>query len=150
MFPFQKEIQKIEQLSAVCSYPYKVIPLSEEAKFYSVVYLKRKKSSGLKLPLSKQDYALLDDEALSSHPFSGQLTFYYDDPKESEEARHQLVKQHAVRNMARSRVKGFSSDVTTSVQSKFLKEGKDYEIQVGDKVVHQQGKELTFDDIKPL
>lgn len=151
MHAFEKELKKREMLTPAFSYSYKVVPLSDQAKFYYAVYLKRRITSGLHLPVSKVDLALVNEKNLAKHPFSGQLMFYYEDPKETAEIHETMVREHALQNMARSTVSGFShKDVSIKKYIADLVEGTDYRIEIGERVIYEQPKTLTFDDIKAL
>lgn len=144
MHAFEKEIAKTEMLTPVCSYPYKVIPLSDQAKLAFALF---NKNSG---PLERTTAAFLKKYLnVEKGPFVGKMTFYYEESNET--VRKSETKQLAIWNMAESWVPGIFH--THSGKSSFytaLAEGKDYKVEVGEKIVHEQPKALTFDDIKAL
>ncbi|PLR79702.1 hypothetical protein CVD25_06490 [Bacillus canaveralius] len=146
MYPFEKEIAKREMLAIVCSYPYKVIPLSDRAKLAFALF---NKNSG---PLEKTTAAFFEKYLnVEKEPFVGQVSFYYDDPYESEGSLKRTTKERAIWWMAENWVSGIThpnSDRGTFFAS--LTEGEDYKVEVGEKIVHEQPKALTFDDIKAL
>lgn len=147
MYSFEKEIAKREMLHPVVSYPYQVVPISEQAKLHFGLTVKK---SG---PIEKLVNLFKKGEELTEFPFVGQRTFFYDDPKESEQDRIQAVKQLAQFNMARHGVRGISyKDPHWDLKSfnATLREGEDYKIQVGEKIVHEQPKTLTWDDVEAL
>lgn len=92
-------------------------------------------------------------EEADEHPFVGKRTFFHDDPNESEETRIEATKVLAKFSMARYGVRGISytghgySYVSLNAS---LSEGEDYKIIVGEKIIHEQPRYLTFDDIKAL
>lgn len=140
MHAYQKEIAKREMLNLVCSYLYKVTPLSDQAKLFFAIF---NKNSG---PIEKITPSFLEKYLkVDRKPFVGKISFYYD---ETDEAK---VKSLAVWNMAESCVPGInhpnSGKKTTYAP---LEEGKDFKVEVGEKIIHEQPKPLTFDDIRDL
>ena len=150
MFAFEIEIAKREQLNLRFSYPYKVVPLSERAKFNFYNHLKT--GSGLQLPVTNKMIAeVLTEENLARYPFGGKMDFYYNDTKETESVRVQMVKELAIWNLSNRRVGGFdhkNSGVISKVAS--LVEGVDYRIEIGDKTSYPEPAELNYDGIKAL
>jgi hypothetical protein len=146
MHSFEKEILKREMLHPVASYPYKVIPLTNKAKLSFSLFNKRNGELERSNAELFKKYLNVD-----KFPFVGQMTFYYDDPKESEEVRKELTKDLAIRNMAERWVPGVTHvDVKKSTGFGALIKDEDYTIEVGEKITHEQPKTLTFADIKAL
>lgn len=150
MFAFEIEIAKREQLNKMFEYPYKVIPLSERAKFIFYKYLKM--GSGLALNVTNKMIAeVLTEKNLSRYPFTGKRAFYYNDTKETESVRVQMTRDLAIWGLARSHIEGFDhrgSFVISRVPP--LVEGVDYRIEIGDKVTYAEPAELNYDGIKAL
>lgn len=150
MFGYEIEIARREALFPFYSYPYKVVPLSENAKLS--FYVRMLKKSSMQLPVTaKMLSEVVTEENLSLHPFSGKLTFFYDDPKQTESTRIEMARKHAVRNLAEGRVSGFNyqdSGIKTYVAD--FTEGVDYRIEIGEKIVHEIPGELSYDVIKAL
>jgi hypothetical protein len=146
MSTFEVEVQKREKLYPLFSYPYQVIPLTDQAKIAFALF---KKDRG---PI-EGNYANLIKKYLKADkvPFKGQATFCYEDPKETEENLISSVKELANFNMAERSVPGISSPLSGKrTYYVALTEGEDYKIEVGEKIVHEQPKILSFDDIKAL
>jgi predicted nucleic acid-binding Zn ribbon protein len=146
MHAFQREIQKREMLSPVFSYPYKVIPISEQAKVAFSLFNKR---NGL---LEKTHAELIKKYLnVEKFPFIGNMTFYYEDSNETEEQHKAATKELAIKNMADRWVPGVHHpDVKKNTNYVDLHEGTDFEIEIGEKVVYEQPDVLTFEDIKAL
>lgn len=141
----QNEVMKRERLYPVYSYPYKVVPLSEQGKLAFAHYANERGSV-------KEVWTLVkDNPALDKQPFVGECSFYHDDPKESEEALKSVTIEHAIWNMAEKGVPGISH-MHSGRRSYYvaLKRGEDYEVIMGEKVAHDPPKELSFNDIKAL
>ncbi|MBP1944633.1 hypothetical protein [Cytobacillus luteolus] len=146
MYTFEKEILKREMLVPVCSYEYKVIPLSDSAKTAFALFNKRNGELERNRADLHKKYLKLDE-----FPFAGQRTFYYEDPQESEETRKVMVKELAIMNMADRWVPGISHhEIKKGTGWAPLIEGTDFVVEIGEKIVHEKPKNLTFDDIKAL
>jgi hypothetical protein len=150
MFAFEIEIAKREQLNLRFKYPYKVVPLSERAKLIAYRYLKT--GSGFDMNTTNKMIAeVLTEENLARYPFTGKMAFFYNDTKETDSVRVQIVKDLAIWGLSRSRVEGFDhrdSFVISKVAP--LVEGIDYRIEIGDKVTYPEPAELNYDGIKAL
>lgn len=146
MRTFEKELAVKEAQTMVCSYPYKVIPLTEQAKLAFALYSKKRGPADEKNAIVIKKYLDMD-----KHPFVGRKGFYYDDPSEPEEKRKAETKDHAIWLMTESNVPGISHrNSGKRTYYRELYEGVDYEIQVGEKIIHNQPERLTFEDIKTL
>lgn len=152
MSPYEVQLKKEERLYPECSYTYQIKPLSEWAEVEFAKHFKRKGKGGLQLPVTKDEKKhYLTDEYLSEHPFSGTATLYYDNPNDSKSSRVDLVKDCANLNMARHFIVGFrDTRLHIRLNTPIMKEGKDYEIIVSDKITHDKPNPMTFDDIKAL
>lgn len=150
MFAFEIEIAKREQLNLRFEYPYKVIPLSERAKFIFYKYLKT--GSGLALNTTNKMIAeVLTEKNLARYPFTGKRAFYYNDTKETESVRVQMTRDLAIWGLARSHIEGFDhsgSFIISKVAP--LVEGVDYRIEIGEKISYPEPAELNYDGIKAL
>ncbi|MFD2118162.1 hypothetical protein ACFSTH_11690 [Paenibacillus yanchengensis] len=144
MFAFEKEIAEREMLTPVCSYSYQVISISDQAKLNFGLSLKKRG------PIEKLVDLFKKGEKLNDYPFVGQITFFHDDLNEK---RIEETKELAQLNMARYGIKGINYTENGFNYVSFnasLREGKDYKIKVGEKIIHEQPRKLTFDDIKVL
>ncbi|APH07213.1 hypothetical protein [Bacillus weihaiensis] len=146
MRPYEKEILRREMISLVYSYPYKVVPLSDDAKLAFALFNKQRG------PIPPNAAEVIKKYLnLEKPPFIGQMSFYYDDPNESEDARMIMTKELAIKKMAECWVPGISHvDSLRKNSYPPLKEGSDFTIEVGKKIIHDQPLTLTFDDIKAL
>jgi hypothetical protein len=146
MSEFNKELSKREMITPVCSYPYKVVPLTDQAKLGFAMFNKK---SG---PVERSNAEVIKKFLnMDKPPFIGQRTFYYDDPNETEEQRKNETKELAIWRMAESWVPGIShpkSDRKNAYTT--LVYDRDYTIEVGEKIIHEQPERLTFEDIKAL
>lgn len=151
MFAFEIEIAERELLNPLFSYPYKVVPLSEQAKLNFYEYLKPR---GPLMPIIHQRITeVLTEKNLARYPFVGKREFYYNNTRQTESVRIEMVKQLAILNLTRSDVAGFShkdSIITTIGGYASLVEGVDYRIEIGDKVTYPEPAELNYDGIKAL
>lgn len=151
MFDYEIEIARREQLFPYYSYPYKVVPLSENAKMSFYTYMLRNGSRQLMAITKKMIAEVVTEENLSLFPFSGKLSFFYDDQKQTESVRIEMAKKHAIQTLTRYSVSGFNyqdSGITTYVAD-FI-EGVDYRIEIGEKIVYKRPGELSYDVIKAL
>lgn len=150
MFDYEIEIARREALFPFYSYPYKVVPISENAKLS--FYVRMLPTNGMLLPVTAKMLAtVVTEENLARHPYSGKLTFFYDDPKQTERTRIEMARLHAVWSMANARVGGFSHEsIQVSGGIAALKEGVDYRIEIGEKIVYKRPGELSYDVIKAL
>lgn len=150
MFGYEIEIARREALFPFYSYPYKVVPLSENAKLS--FYVCMLKTNSMRLPVTEKMISeVVTEENLDLHPFSGKLTFFYDDPKKTENTRIEMARKHAIWNLAAGGVSGFNyqdSGIKTYVAD--FTEGVDYRIEIGEKIVYQIPGELSYDVIKAL
>lgn len=130
---YKKRIRNLEQQTPLFAYPYQIIPISRDGEF-----------------------------ALEDKQLTGEYVFQFDDPGESETQEIEIVKDGAVRHLAFQKVPGVRHRDQTSkgyiinlkgrgnrVKSR-LEVGIDYEIIVGEKIILEPVKKLTFDDIKTL
>ena len=150
MFAFEIEIAKREQLNLRFEYPYKVIPLSERAKRIAYKYLKMGNGFDFNTT-NKMISEVLTEKNLARYPFTGKMAFFYNDTKETESVRVQMVKDLAIWGLARSHVEGFShknSGIISNAAS--LVEGVDYRIEIGDKTSYPEPAALNYDGIKAL
>jgi hypothetical protein len=150
MFDYEIEIARREQLFHFYSYPYKVVPISDRAKQSFYVYMLP--TRGPLMPITgKMISEVVTEENLARYPFSGKLTFVYDDPKQTESTRIEMARMHAIWSMANSGVDGFSHpDLRIKSYVAVLTEGIDYRIEIGDKIVYKRPAELSYDVIKAL
>lgn len=103
MHAFEKEIAKKEMLSIACSYPYQVIPISEQAKAnFGLFNKKRGPIERFKDFLARN----VTEEKMQVFPYKGQMSFYFDDPDET--TRIAEVKNFVQWNMARFGVPGIN------------------------------------------
>lgn len=150
MFDYEIEIARREQLFHYYSYPYKVVPISERAKQSFYIYMLPTRGP-LRPITAKMISEVVTEENLARHPFTGKLSFFYDDPKQTESTRIEMARMHAIWSMAKSRVEGFShKDVWIKSYTAALIEGTDYRIEIGEKIVHKRPAELSYDVIKAL
>lgn len=150
MYAFEKKIAELEMLRLAVSYPYQVIPLSDQGKLHFGIYNKKRGPIERIKDLFKNH---MTNEKMEKFPFKGQIDFYYDDPIESEAGRIAAVKELARFNMARNGVAGISykgKGIDVKPLNKTLREGEDYSIEVGAKIIHEYPPALTFDDVKSL
>lgn len=144
MHAYEKEINKRELLVPAFSYPYQVIPLTEQAKISFALYNKQQG------PLERIPDLIKNHLNVERPPFVGELKFYYEDTKETEQFRKEMTKDHAIKTMAGRKVRGIShKKVGHSIYAPLI-EGKDYTIEIGEKIKHKQPKQLSFKDIKAL
>ncbi len=150
MYSYEIEIARREQLYPFYSYPYKVVPISENAKLS--FYIRMLPSNGMLLPVTAKMLAeVVTEEKLACHPYSGKLTFFYDDPNQTESTRIEMARMHAIWSMANARIGGFSHEsIQVSGGIAALTEGVDYRIEIGDKIVYPVPGELSYDVIKAL
>ena len=148
MNAFEKEVAEREALTPLYSYPYEVEPISEQAVSFFSIYCR----GGGPIPQSKAEFERIKkDFKLDKSPFVGQMTFYYDDPRQSEQERIRTTKNAAIKNMADRHVPGIYHHNSPAKNPYFaLVEGQDYEVKVGEKIVHEQPERLSFDNIKAL
>jgi hypothetical protein len=146
MSQFNKQLAKMEMITPVCSYPYKVVPLTEQAKLAFSLFNKK---SG---PMENRNADVIKKYFnMDKPPFIGQRTFYYDDPNETEEQRKNETKELAIWRMAESWVPGINHPKSFKTSSyKALIPDKDYIVEIGEKIIHEQPEIFTFDDIKAL
>ncbi|MRX56726.1 hypothetical protein GJU41_22545 [Bacillus idriensis] len=143
MYAFEKEILKRENPAIFCSYPYKVIPLSDQAK---IAFAKHNKKSG---PMESNANTVKKYLNVEKKPFVGMVSFPFDDPNEANFIRE--TKSRAIWKMTESGVPGvFHHDSGIKSYYVTLHEGKDFKIEVGEKIIHEQPQSLTFEDIKTL
>lgn len=147
MFAFEKEIAEIEMLTPLFSYPYQVVAISDQAKLHFGLELKKRG------PMEKLMNLIKKGEEVNEFPFVGERIFFYDDPTEPEKSRIEVTKELAKFNMAYRGIRGISyygKGFNYNSWNASLKEGEDYKIKVGEKIIHQQPQKLSFDDIKAL
>lgn len=148
MYAFEKEIAKLEAIETAVSYPYQVIPLSEQAKLHFGLFNRERG------PLEKmKDFFKrnLTEEKLQRFPFKGNMSFFYDETNET--LRIGEVKDLVKWNMARFGIPGINykgKDAHYISYMVAISEGTDYKIEIGKKVVHEKPVRLTFDDVKTL
>ncbi|WP_154675704.1 hypothetical protein [Parafrankia elaeagni] len=144
MHAYEKEIAKREGLMPLCSYPYKVIPVSDQAKLFFALFNKKRGPIEKTTPQFIEKYLKTD-----KFPFTGKISFYYDNPNESE--RGNEVRSLVNWNMAENWVPGIQHPKSGKISTqRTLEEGKDYRIEIGEKIMNEQPKKLSFNDIKAL
>ncbi|RYI25085.1 hypothetical protein EVU96_25055 [Bacillus infantis] len=148
MYAFEKEIANREMLYPVCSYPYKVIPLTEQAKAAFAAF--NKKNSPGSAPIEKSLMEFIKKYFKPDKDFfTGKATFYFDEA--DEQKRINETKSIAVWYMTESGVPGiFHPKSGKKSYYVTLKEDKDFRVEVGEKITHDQPKTPTFEDIKAL
>lgn len=150
MSRYEIEIAKAENRTPLFYYPYSVELKSELAKKTLAKYFRdmQTRGSGIR-PLTTQDYELVNEENMKR--LSGQCTFHYNDPNETEGVRLSIVNQRALRTLGEKEIHGFSQ-YKENIKSYgvHLEEGKDFGIIIGERVEIEQPVKLTFDDIPDL
>lgn len=149
MFEFEKQIMKAEGKFPVISYPYKVVPISDEAKFSFAKY-----KNTLHRFLSDKEKKRFIEKNLNVKqvPFVGEVKFYEDMKEENIKIE---VNQRVLKTLAIYEVPGVSYSDPDGSFKRFmtspLKYGKDFVIEIGEKIIHESKQEkLTFADIKAL
>ncbi|MCM3637731.1 hypothetical protein M3152_08350 [Sporosarcina luteola] len=145
MRAFERQVAELECHNVLFSYPYQVKPITDQAIAFFAIHGR----DGGPIPKNKTEFE--KNLKLDRYPFKGSRAFYYDDPNESEDERIKSTKNLAVLNMADRHVPGIYHIKSIGKNPYIaLTEGTDYEIEVSEKIVHEQPKKLSFDDIKAL
>ncbi|MFS0766179.1 hypothetical protein [Peribacillus phoenicis] len=148
MSHYEFEIAKAENRTPLFYYPFSVKAKSDLAK----VLLARhfyKQTTSYYLSFRNEHMKFFNEENMKK--LSGRYTFHYDDPKETEGVRISLVKQGALKTLAKQGIDGFKHfDTDKIIHAVALTEGTDFEIIIGERVEIEQPIKLTFDDIPDL
>lgn len=147
---YEIEIAKLESRTPLFYYPYHIELKSDLAKEVLAAYFYKEKNSYALSFRKSMIPQLLTEENLKK--LSGQYTFQYDDPNETEGQRIAMVKHAAPRVMGYKGVDGFLNfkPNTRVLLGATLEEEKDFEVVVGERVEIEQPKKLTFEDIPDL
>lgn len=149
MFEFEKRIMKINGDFPMAGYPYKVIPLTEEAKYCFARYT----SGNPHRLLSSREIKSFIKEKLNveTEPFIGIVKFHADaDARQVEMLARNLI----LKNMAGCSVPGIAYADEFGMSKRHvllpLQCDKDFTIELGEKITYEPPKKLSFDDIKAL
>lgn len=137
-------------------YDYKVVPVSEEAKYSFALTLHDR--SGNRIPFNKLEITKMYSD-FDNPVFAGRAAFFHENECENETAYKSRIVTLAEFKMTQSNVKGFSSDFLSNGFTSLTKQNggphrlildRDYKIEIGERQYYEQVPELTFSDIKAL
>ncbi|RVT56428.1 hypothetical protein [Niallia taxi] len=149
MFEFEKQIMKAEGKFPMVTYPYKVKPITDEAKFS---FAKFKNIPHHFLSDSERKRFIKENLNVERSPFIGEVNIYED--VNGEKLRFE-IEHYVIRTLAMNDVPGvdYKDPFGTFRRVNFsnLEYRKDFIIEIGEKIIQQQKQEkLTFADIKAL
>lgn len=149
MFEFEKQIMKAEGKFPMVIYPYKVRPITDEAKFS---FAKFKNLPRHLLSDSEKKRFIKENLNVERSPFIGEVTLCED--VKGENLRLE-IEQYVLRTLAMNDVPGVDYKDPFGIYKKVnfsnLEYRKDFIIEIGEKIIHESKQEkLTFADIKAL
>lgn len=146
---YEIEVSKLEARTPLFYYPYSVELKSDFAKEMLAIHFRNIIHVGPVRPVTQQDLALVNDENMKG--LTGNYTFHYDDPKETEGTRMGLVRAGAINSLGNKGISAFRQ-LAKNVKTYgiYLQEGKDFEIIIGKRVEIEKPVKLTFDDLPDL